>query len=155
MNKKRMITAVVLGLVVGTVAQAQGRPPEQEHGRGQPDRGSSDQRRPGWGQPDQRQPEQGRPGGARADRGGSGHYDNRRNDGPHGRPDIRGAGPGHDLYRGRRLPEQYRSRQYVVDDWRGYGLRQPPRGYHWVQTGGDYVLVALTTGIILDVLLNN
>lgn len=66
----------------------------------------------------------------------------------------RGAGPAHDYYRGDRLPNDYRTRQYVVDDWRGHGLHSPPRGYHWVQTGGDYVLVAITTGIILELLLN-
>jgi Ni/Co efflux regulator RcnB len=66
----------------------------------------------------------------------------------------RGAGPGHSFYRGDRLPMNYRGRQYVVDDWRGHGLRTPPRGYHWVQTGGDYVLVAIATGVILELLLN-
>jgi Ni/Co efflux regulator RcnB len=76
------------------------------------------------------------------------------------RPDMgrnegeRGAGPNHSFYRGERLPPNYRGRQYVVDDWRGHGLRTPPRGYHWVQAGGDYVLVAITTGIILELLLN-
>lgn len=71
------------------------------------------------------------------------------------RRDGRGAGPDHMFYRGGRLPLQYRSRQYVVDDWRGHYLSAPPRGYHWVQTGGDYVLVAIATGIILQLLLNN
>jgi len=43
----------------------------------------------------------------------------------------------------------------VVDDWRGHHLRKPPRGYHWVQTDdGDFILVAVTTGIILDLMLN-
>jgi Ni/Co efflux regulator RcnB len=65
----------------------------------------------------------------------------------------RGAGPAHAYYRGDRLPHDYRARQYVVDDWRGHGLRSPPRGYHWVQTGGDYVLVAIATGVILELLL--
>jgi Ni/Co efflux regulator RcnB len=70
------------------------------------------------------------------------------------RPDNeRGAGPSHSYYRGDRLPSNYRSRQYVVEDWRGHGLRTPPRGYHWVQTGGDYVLVAVATGVILELLL--
>ncbi|MEO8523182.1 MAG: RcnB family protein [Caldimonas sp.] len=68
--------------------------------------------------------------------------------------DRRGAGPDHNFYRGGRLPPQYRSRQYVVDDWRGHHLNAPPRGYHWVQTGGDYVLVAVATGIIASILLN-
>ena len=67
----------------------------------------------------------------------------------------RGAGPRHDLRKGGRLPDEYRNRQYVVDDWRGHRLSAPPRGYHWVQTGGDYVLVAIATGIIANMLLNN
>ena len=67
----------------------------------------------------------------------------------------RGAGPNHDFRRGDRLPREYRSRQYVVEDWRGHRLSAPPRGYHWVQTGGDYVLVAIASGVILQLLLNN
>jgi len=66
-----------------------------------------------------------------------------------------GAGPRHDLRRGGRLPNEYRNRQYVVDDWRGHRLRQPPRGYHWVQTGGDYVLAAIATGVIADLIINS
>jgi Ni/Co efflux regulator RcnB len=64
-----------------------------------------------------------------------------------------GAGPDHDFYRGGRLPIQYRDRGYWVDDWRGHRLSAPPRGYHWVQTGGDYVLVADSNNIILQILL--
>jgi len=61
---------------------------------------------------------------------------------------------GPDFRRGDRVPQEYRSRQYVVDDWRGHGLRRPPRGYHWVQSGGDYMLIAITTGIVLELLLS-
>ena len=75
-----------------------------------------------------------------------------RNDG--GPRDGRGAGPDHDYYQGDRVPQYYRSRQYVVDDWRGHNLRQPPQGYHWVQYGPDYVLVAIATGVILQLLLS-
>jgi Ni/Co efflux regulator RcnB len=70
------------------------------------------------------------------------------------RADGRGAGPDHAFMRGGRLPQNSRSNQYVVDDWRGHHLSAPPRGYHWVQTGADYVLVAVATGIIAQVLLN-
>ena len=42
----------------------------------------------------------------------------------------------------------------IVNDWRGHRLSAPPRGYHWVQTGGDYVRVAIATGIIVQILLN-
>lgn len=66
-----------------------------------------------------------------------------------------GAGPDHAWHRGDRLPSQYRGRQYVVDDWRGHRLSAPPRGYHWVQNGGDYVLAAIATGVIASVLLNH
>lgn len=66
----------------------------------------------------------------------------------------RGAGPDHGLYRGSRLPQQYRGRPSVVDDWCGHRLSAPPRGYHWVQVGADYVLVAIATGIILQLILD-
>jgi Ni/Co efflux regulator RcnB len=67
----------------------------------------------------------------------------------------RGAGPEHRFQRGDRLPYEYRHRSYVVNDWRGHHLSAPPRGYQWVQTGTDYVLVAIATGIILQMILNN
>jgi Ni/Co efflux regulator RcnB len=63
-------------------------------------------------------------------------------------------GPDRAYHRGDRLPPQYRTYQYVVEDWHSHGLRQPPRGYRWVQSGGDYILVAITTGLILELLLN-
>jgi len=69
--------------------------------------------------------------------------------------DERGAGPEHNFHRGDRLPREYRDRQYVVDDWRGHRLSPPPRGYHWVQTGGDYVLVSIGSGVVLQFMLGN
>jgi Ni/Co efflux regulator RcnB len=66
-----------------------------------------------------------------------------------------GAGPNHDIRRGGRLPARYRNHQYVVDNWRDHHLRPPPRGYHWVQTGGDYVLAAIATGVIADLIINH
>ncbi len=47
----------------------------------------------------------------------------------------------------------YRSHVYVVNDWRGHRLGQPPRGYHWVQVGADYALVAITSGLIFQVVI--
>jgi len=66
---------------------------------------------------------------------------------------YRGVGPNHEWQRGDRLPSEYRGRRDVVNDWRGRHLSAPPRGYHWVQVNGDYVLAAVATGIILDMLL--
>jgi Ni/Co efflux regulator RcnB len=90
---------------------------------------------------------------------GQQHWNNngqdRRDNNANARRDERGAGPDHAFRRGERLPSQYRGRQYVVDDWRGHRLSAPPRGYHWVQTGGDYVLVAIGTGVILQLFIGN
>jgi Ni/Co efflux regulator RcnB len=89
--------------------------------------------------------------------------DRARADWHHDRPDwdhpgyrhdyYRGAGPNHDWQRGNRLPREYWGPRYVVNDWHGHHLSAPPRGYHWVQVNGDYVLAAVATGIILDTLL--
>lgn len=72
---------------------------------------------------------------------------------PHARAGGRGAGPRHDLYVGRYAPAYYRTPHYVVRDWRAHRLGPPPRGYHWVQTGADYVLISIGTGLIAQVVL--
>jgi Ni/Co efflux regulator RcnB len=85
-------------------------------------------------------------------------YDNKhRNDSAqyYRRDDSRGGGPRHDMRRGGKLHKEYRHDRYVVNDWRGRHLSAPPRGYHWVQTGNDYVLAAIATGIIAQVLFAN
>ncbi|AVT11893.1 RcnB family protein [Paracidovorax avenae] len=66
----------------------------------------------------------------------------------HGR---RGAGPHHDWYRGSRLPPMYRSHHYVVQDWRMHHLAPPPRGYHWVQNGPDYLLISVGSGVVAQI----
>lgn len=70
-------------------------------------------------------------------------------------PTMRGAGPNRDWYQGGRMPQQYRTHHYVVNDWRMHHLSAPPRGYHWVQNGADYLLVAIATGVITSVILNS
>lgn len=41
---------------------------------------------------------------------------------------------------------------HVVNDYRDYRLREPPRGYRWVRAdNSDYLLVAIATGVILDI----
>ena len=67
----------------------------------------------------------------------------------------RGVGPNHEYYRGDRLPAEYRHRNYVVNDWRGHHLSAPPRGYQWVQSGNDYILLAIASGIIFQLMLGS
>jgi len=40
------------------------------------------------------------------------------------------------------------------NDYNRYHLRQPPRGYEWVNANGQFILLAVGTGIIADILLN-
>lgn len=65
--------------------------------------------------------------------------------------------PRHEAYprwsRGARYNTRGYAPTYVVNDYYGYGLRQPPRGYHWRRDDrGDFLLVAIATGIIAEVL---
>jgi Ni/Co efflux regulator RcnB len=56
--------------------------------------------------------------------------------------------------RGQRFDSRY-ARNYRQIDYRRYHkLKAPPRGYHYVQSGNDAVLVALGTGIIAAVIAN-
>ncbi len=140
MKSNAVVCAIAaMSITVGELALAQASTYERELDAERDARalrnGQQDHRGPRAGEAD-RFPNQGRPGN-----------DQRRNE--------RGAGPERQFHRGDRLPPQYHHRNYVVDDWRGHRLSAPPRGYHWVQVGSDYVLVAITTGIILQLLLNN
>lgn len=62
---------------------------------------------------------------------------------------------GPEFRRGGYIPYEYRNRQYVVVNPQQYRLAPPPRGHHWVQVGSDYVLVAIATGLIAHLILNN
>ena len=57
--------------------------------------------------------------------------------------------------RGSRVPPQYRGHTYVVSNWRVHRLPSPPRGYHWIQNGGDYLLVAIASGVIAQIVFGN
>jgi len=56
--------------------------------------------------------------------------------------------------KGERFDNRY-ARNYRQIDYRQYrGLRAPPRGYRYVQSGNDAVLVGITSGIISAVFAN-
>ncbi|WP_028055971.1 RcnB family protein [Sphingobium bisphenolivorans] len=54
--------------------------------------------------------------------------------------------------KGQRFDRRYASNYRVIDNYRGYRLNSPPRGYHWVRSGNDAVLVAIASGIIATVM---
>ena len=110
----------------------------QDHGRNDRDHGHDR-----WNQQQQHDQR------AMGNRGNDRDHDRDRNDGYY----YGARGP--EWHRGGHLPAHYRSNQYVVNDWHGHHLSAPPRGYHWVQVGNDYVLAAIATGVIAQLLLNN
>lgn len=55
--------------------------------------------------------------------------------------------------RGDRLDWADIDRDYWLDDYARYDLRQPPSGYRWVRPTDDrYLLVNIATGVIMDAL---
>lgn len=126
-----LLTCACLVSVSAVSAQGRGNGPQ---GHGGP---SNDYGRPGNG-PGGHGPQRGPDRYDRHDR--YDRFDQRVND-------RNGYGPQR-WNRGDRLPMTYRSRQYVVNDWRGYRLAPPPRGQQWVAVGADYFLVGIATGLI-------
>jgi Ni/Co efflux regulator RcnB len=51
--------------------------------------------------------------------------------------------------------DHFHGNRYYVNDWHRYRLRPPPPGYRWVQNGGQFVLIAVASGVIADVILNS
>lgn len=134
MNIKGLIAvALALNMAAGSIGFAQGNSRNDDRGRNDRSRQDNDRR--------------------------NDRYDYRHDNRDFGRSHNeqrskgRGAGPGHEYYRGDRFPAEYRSRHYVVNDWRAHQLSAPPRGYQWVQSGNDYLLIAIASGIIAQLLL--
>jgi Ni/Co efflux regulator RcnB len=55
---------------------------------------------------------------------------------------------GHRWNRGDRFDRRYATNYRVISNPYYYNLRPAPRGYRWVQSGNDAVLIAITSGII-------
>ncbi|GAB3380383.1 RcnB family protein [Lysobacter fragariae] len=61
-----------------------------------------------------------------------------------------------DYRRGERIEVVYLTPRYYVEDYRVYHLAPPPPGHRWIRyPDGRYILVAVATGIIADILLNH
>ncbi len=132
---KRLTTAAVAALAMSLAAGS---------ALAQDRRG--DDQRPGGGRYEQRDDHRGDRGPHAGYRGDQDFRDGRQFD-------RRGFPQPHSEWRrGGRVPTEYRGRNYVVNDWRAYRLQQPPRGYQWVGVGGDYVLAAIATGLIAQII---
>ena len=56
---------------------------------------------------------------------------------------------GYGWRRGHTVPHAYR--RYVVHDPYFYNLRPAPRGHQWIYLDNDLVLIAITSGVIADI----
>ncbi|OYQ39776.1 hypothetical protein CHU94_10510 [Rhodoferax sp. TH121] len=81
------------------------------------------------------------------------HHDRRGQSRWDGHPGYYGA-RGPDFRRGGYLPQEYRRPIYVVNNYYGHHLPPPRRGHQWVQVGADYVLIAIATGVIAQIILS-
>lgn len=50
--------------------------------------------------------------------------------------------------KGQRFDRNRAANYRVINNYRDYRLSAPPRGYQWVRSGNDAVMVALASGII-------
>lgn len=55
---------------------------------------------------------------------------------------------------GRKLPPRYRGDGYQVNDWHQRGLHEPPHGQRWVNVDGNYLLIAIATGVITSIIVH-
>lgn len=62
---------------------------------------------------------------------------------------------GHHFRPGGRYPHRYYQDRYWVNDWHRHGLGTPPHGQRWANINGNYVLIAVATGVITSLILNN
>lgn len=62
-------------------------------------------------------------------------------------------GPSHHQFkRGEKFDRRYAS-NYREINYRSYKrLKAPPRGYHWVRSGNDALLVAVSSGVIASII---
>ena len=62
-------------------------------------------------------------------------------------------GENHEWRRGEYVDrDEWRRSRYV--EWREYHLTAPPRGYEWREFDGRYILAAIATGIVADIIIN-
>lgn len=150
--KKTTLTLIASLLTCSTLFSQAAQADDHDDGRRMPVAHQNDDHRP-----DSRGPDQNR------------DHDNSRHDRGNHRPDQNNnrrdrdarndrdhfAWQGHDFRRGHPVPPAYRGDQYRVADWHERGLREPPRGYHWANIDGNYVLIAAATGVITALVLNS
>lgn len=136
---KKTLTVLCAALMFSVPLASFAQPgPTQGH-----DNGPAHQGNPQHGGPQHgKQPQQGRPG--------NGHAPAYKN--PNYRPQAGMPVPHQQWQRGHAVDPRYRGDRYWVTDWRARHLYAPPRDHRWLSVNGDYVLVAIASGVIVNIL---
>ena len=100
-------------------------------------------------------------GSACADPHPNGYNNGNHQDGEQQRADQQHAGWGKDY--GGASHKWRRGQKMGYNDWSGaapvdyrqHHLRQPPNGYEWRESNGQYVLAAVATGVIASIIYNS
>ncbi|MDG9853075.1 RcnB family protein [Pseudomonas nitroreducens] len=150
--------ALMLGSPLASFAQPGGGP---DYGPNHPDnRPPQQQQRPPQQQqqrPDQQQhyqqrsQQQQQPHG-NYNQGRNGHADPRYYRNPDYRPQAGMPVPHRDWRRGVIVEPNYRGDRYWVTDWQARHLYAPPRDHRWLYVNGDYILVTIASGLIVNIL---
>lgn len=153
--KTRSLTAALMATVLCITTPVLAQPFGQQGPQGAGRPGSGPDAGPGRGGPG------GGPGGSVGPGGPGGQQGMNRGMAQHRNgPPSRGRGGdgGYDhvdMNRVWRRGDRYdgpRNNRWVVRDWQNYrGLSAPPPGYEWMRYGNQYLLTALTTGVIAGV----
>ena len=81
-------------------------------------------------------------------------FDNRRDDHRFGQWDQGSRLQYRNWQQGQRFDSRYAYNYRVISNPGFYRLHDAPRGYRWVQSGSDAVLIGLTSGIVAAVMAN-
>ena len=143
---QRLLLAVAMLFAAG--AAVAGPDDHHDHDRGGHDRGGRGYDRHDGYRGDHRGYDRGYDRGYR--------HDGYRNDHGYYRPAPRYYGRPGPYYGHGRWARGYRygGPRYYVSNWDYYHLRRPPYGYRWVRADSDFLLVAVATGVILDIATN-
>lgn len=170
-NKTLVVTVLASVLALGVCAPAfaagdrDGRGGHGGDHGGRPAHGGG----PGWGNERGSLPQRGGPYAHRppVSHGYQGGYAPPRHDNRHAPPRMvmghvpppmvyRQAPPPYGWGRGLDYRRGYAGPVYVVNDYARYDLRHPPYGHRWIRDDrGNYLMVAIATGIIADLLLHH
>lgn len=145
-NLTVLCATLMLGMPMASFAQPGGGPQNHDGGNQGGPQGQPQGHQP-QGHQQQDQQDRPRPQGNKGNGGGRPAYHD-----SNFRPQAGMPVPHEQWQRGRVVEPMYRSDRYWVTDWRARQLSAPPRDHRWLYINGDYVLVAIATGVITSIL---